>query len=260
MHAQSLAPCSQGCRCRGIQNPDWHDPPSCETPSSVRAPNTSGTDETHGPRVTPRHPTTRDHGATPDQGRKGAAGGRVKAHSRWWTSSLPPATLHTTRGSPDPLWRDCCDKWTDATADVGHQHCTGHPAEMHNVRVIKPAGAPPVSSRAAAGLRGLRHLCTSGRSSASCRVVGSPHPPLIHPHARPAHTPMQVGGCLILECAVHDSGNHLTRRDKEPAQFRLALHHCTHGSVSPTCSFFGYITFIRMSPRLFRLAVATVIG
>ena len=48
--------------------------------------------------------------------------------------------------------------------------------------------------------------------------------------------------------------------NKEPAQFRLAMHHCTHGSMSNACSSSGYIIFIHMSPRLYRLAIATVIG
>ena len=136
-----------------------------------------------------------------------------------------------------------------------------HPAVMSIFRVIKPMGAPPVSSGTAAVLTGTPCTCTHpGACFVGGRMAGSPHPPLTFPSRPTRAYTMQVGGRSIVECARHDSGERLTCGNKEPAQFRLAPHHCTHGSVFLACSFFGYIILLRIAPRLFRLAIATVIG
>ena len=181
-------------------------------PSSVDAHSNFGTDKTHGR----KHAPSSYHRVPAHAGQrwKGAAGRGVRAQLSGQVLFSPCYFSFPLRSGPDNS--------NLARQAATERRCSQHPAVMSLNRVINERGLRPSLPEWKQGY-GNSVTCTHpGARFESCRVAGPPHPPLIFPHARPAHTPMQVGGRSIFECAVHDSGERLTCRNKEPAQFRLA--------------------------------------
>ena len=98
---------------------------------------------------------------------------------------------------------------------------------MSNNRVIKPTGAPPVSGRLT-GLTGSPFTCTHPGASQSFEL-----------------SPFYIRGRFLLRRCVntHLGKVRKTHEKGSPAQFHLAMHHCTHDFRSSMC----FLTFSRRS-------------